>query len=159
MSGACHYGATREADGPPALTAVATTARGANVPRAVAGCTLVRRQHVEGRVARSGNGLVEDLRPLGRDLSNVCVGYRFQVDDAQVIHAHPVAEVLTQECSVVEQRLVGRVRAVDEQPRIALVRGDVPTGEDRREERDAPVRETTRVGSAGPSVVHVPVVE
>src|SRR6266496_1692965 len=29
---------------------------------------LVRRQHVEGRVARSGNGFVEDLRPPRRDL-------------------------------------------------------------------------------------------
>ena len=58
-----------------------------------------------------------------------------------------------------EQRLVGRVRAVDEQRRIALVRGGVAACEDRREERDAPVGETSRVGSAGPPVVHVPVVE
>ena len=120
---------------------------------------LVRRQHVEGRVARSGNGFVEDLRPPCRDLSNVRVGHRFQVDDVQVIHAHPVAEVLTEDCSVVEQRLVGRVRALDEQRRIALVRVDVASREDRREEGDAPVRETSRVGNAGPPVVHVPVVE
>ena len=60
-----------------ALPAVTMTARGANVPRAVADVLLVRGQRVEGRVARTGNGFVEDLRPLGRDLSNVRVGHRF----------------------------------------------------------------------------------
>src|SRR5438270_884221 len=40
---------------------------------------LVRGQHVKGRVARSGNGFVEDLRPPGRDLSNVRVGHRFHL--------------------------------------------------------------------------------
>ena len=94
---------------------------------------LVPGQHVESRVARSGNGFVEDLRPPCRDLSNVCVGHRLQVDDVKVIHALAVAEVLTRECSVVQQRLVGRVRTVDEQRSIALVGRDAASGEDCRE--------------------------
>ena len=47
---------------------------------------LVRRQHVEGRVARSGNGFVEDLCPPGRDLSNL-----FPTQDASAGIRYPSA--------------------------------------------------------------------
>ena len=93
---------------------------------------LVPRQHVEGRVARSRNGFVEDLRPPGRDLPNILVGHQRQVDCVQALPLHPVRGGFPLWGTVVEQRLVGRVRAVDEQRRIALVRGDVAAREDRR---------------------------
>ena len=47
---------------------------------------LVRRQHVEGRVARSRNGFVEDLSPPGRDLSNVRVSAGPNATDKTLLH-------------------------------------------------------------------------